>query len=535
MSKKLISALLLAMLAVGMTGCGDGDETITELNNINESLEALTLEPEVVLSEEEQAFRDYELRLSQGEFTAEDYLAFSDMCKEMGLIRRQRDLLEQSYRLFDDQTAFERLQTISVNLEEDASEILAEAELLLQNLELEEYVPEAINQVANAAWFETMMPKLYEGKRSYFLLSEGQIELMIEVGYTEEGEQFSKVWYVTADKQVKVLQKQGAVLRYMETTLGDNGYEGAFTAWVMDASRGDIQKESGTLAGGNYVGEYVVEVHTGNAASDLFSLWSNREGMEYTKYTGNFDENGKTTLEQPKEAIAQKLIKGSDYVDCLVYAYDEDKKNCLFTGLADGEDKDAYAYSVMTFGWDAYPTVTTYEVVKAENDGETTGTEENTVTLRIYDGEIQWYDGEKWISAGSVASYQKDDPFNTYVENAKPKTETVTTNEGSDGDGESIDRPSGSVEEEVTKPATTTKPTTTTTTKPTTTVTKPTTTTTTTTPTPTPTPDEDDDDDDDDDEQTSTPDSGSSDTGSDSGDDTSAGTDSDGEYGDWFD
>ena len=48
-----------------------------------------------------------------------------------------------------------------------------------------------------------------------------------------------------------------------------------------------------------------------------------------------------------------------------------------------------------------------------------------------YDGDIQWFNGERWITAGSVASYQNQDPFNTYAENESKQPEN-----GEDEDGE---------------------------------------------------------------------------------------------------
>ncbi len=99
--------LIIAIIAVLFVGCGDDDEQ--QVSGI--STGASTMK-ESVLSEVEQNIKDYENRYGTGEFTREDYYALSELYKEQGLIRRQRDILEQSYRLYDDTQAFETLQNI---------------------------------------------------------------------------------------------------------------------------------------------------------------------------------------------------------------------------------------------------------------------------------------------------------------------------------------------------------------------------------------------------------------------------------------
>ena len=79
-------------------------------------------------------------------------------------------MLEQSYRLFDDTEAFDSLQNISVNLAEEDETVQEEAKQMLQNLQLVDYLSDGINQICNDNWMDTMMPKLREGKRNYFLI-----------------------------------------------------------------------------------------------------------------------------------------------------------------------------------------------------------------------------------------------------------------------------------------------------------------------------------------------------------------------------
>ena len=50
--------------------------------------------------------------------------------------------------------------------------------------------------------------------------------------------------------------------------------------------------------------------------------------------------------------------------------------------------------------------------------GETAGTTDSgNPQIRIFDGEIQWFDGKYWVSAGNVKEMAKQDPFAAYEEN----------------------------------------------------------------------------------------------------------------------
>ena len=49
-------------------------------------------------------------------------------------------------------------------------------------------------------------------------------------------------------------------------------------------------------------------------------------------------------------------------------------------------------------------------------DGTTGDTAGSDPKIRIYDGEVQWFDGTYWVSAGSVRDMAKQDPFAAYEE-----------------------------------------------------------------------------------------------------------------------
>ena len=618
MKRKAIRFLALAMstvLVTSLTACGDGSG--------EEANDAVTpVEAQPMLSELELEILNLETKYNKGEFTREDYLALADAYSRAGYIRKQRDMLEQDYRLYEDADAFSTLQELSVNLGEETEEIRNRAQEMLNDLELTEYLNESVNLIDSADWFSTMMPKLKEGQRSYYLEQEAQPLFYAQVGYTEAGQCFSKVWY-TGDETKRFLSQEGTVIRLVTVTsaagTGENSgnpagaeerdatgtgttatdttgtgttatdsadtatniqetatpladtpaamdvWNGAFESWSVDSATGSITHEQGTMQNGVLTGDYTCNVHAGEGGLDAFSLWNNRESMEYITYTGSFDSEGKALTEQPSEEIRKKLLEGTDYTDLILYAYDATGENCLWQGIGAETSAADYRFGGEMIGLETRPEYTSYEVTEAmaaDADGAgTTGAEntddadngssaeaasgENAGTtdsgnpqIRIFDGEVQWFDGKYWVSAGNVKEMAKQDPFAAYEENhdatqgntAGSITGSIAGNTGESvtggNNGQNVtggnttgtisgDKNSGSIQKPTATPKPTAKPSTN---KPA--AAKPSLTPApAATPTPVPAPPQnnnDDDDDDDDDDSGSSSDSGSS-GGSDSG------------------
>lgn len=420
MKKFWIYGVMGCVLAAALSGCGDGG-----FSSEGGSGQASGLTGESILPETEVDILNYELKYSAGEFTQEDYLFLAGLYGEKCMVRRQRDLLEQCYRLYGDAQAFEILQTLAVNLAEEDALIREEAELLLQNLELEEYMGEGFHMVGSREWFDLMMPKLGQGVRNYFLLSQGQKALTIQVGYDGEGNPFSQVWRHGGDQSL-TLRVSGNRALLLLTEASQGVADGAFTLWTIDGASGEIRQEQGTLSEGLYIGEYQARVHVGGGAGDLYDLWSNRENMEYTSYKGAFDEAGRTALEQPGAGDLTALAAEGGYASCLVYAYDEAKTSCLYAGLTEAGEE--YSFGIWEAGLSVEPEILVYEPVSQEQaeDGE-------APRVRIFDGELQYFSGECWVSLGSVAQYQREDPFLAYG-SGKEQADTGKWN-GNGGNG----------------------------------------------------------------------------------------------------
>lgn len=492
------------VLVISLTACGDGNGG--EVEDVVTPVEA-----QPMLSELELEILNLETKYNKGEFAGADYLALADAYSRAGDIRKQRDMLEQDYRLYEDADAFSTLQGLSVNLEEETEEIRSRAQEMLNDLELPEYLDESVNLIDSADWFSTMMPKLKEGQRSYYLERDAQPLFYAQVGYTGEGQHFSKVWY-TGSETKRFLSQEGTIIRLVTVTstvvedpastagtdttaetadIQDtatpraatpadmDAWNGTLEAWNVDCATGSITHEQGTMQKGVLTGDYTCDVHAGEGGLDAFSLWNNREGMEYITYTGSFDSEGKALVEQPSEEIRKKLLEGTDDTDLILYAYDATGENCLWQGTGAETSVADYRFGGELIGLEARPEYTSYEVPETmATDDDGTGSTGETGTekpqIRIFDGEIQWFDGKYWVSAGNVKEMAKQDPFAVYEENhdtaAPGDTAGTTGGDTTDGNaGQSItggnttgtaggNKNSGTIQKPAATPKPTTKP-----------------------------------------------------------------------------
>ena len=412
-----LAAGILSGAAIAFTGCGDG--------NTQEEHVVGTLEAQPILSSLEVEIVNMETKYRKGELTREEYLTLAKDYGEIDRVREERDLLEQSYRLYDDTEAFELLQTLTVNLVEEEPQIRQAAETLIENLTQDDTVGEAIQALTGEEWFDTLMPKLREGQRSYYLDGDG--ELYFQVGYVADGAEVTKVWYTAGGRSI-FLQNTENTLKIVICT-GD-----AIASYYLDAGTGSITREQGTMKNDVLTGEYTCDISSGENGVDLSSLWNSRGELEYTTYQGEFDDEGKTLLEQPGEAELKKLLESSGYQKAVLYAYDASTGRCLWQGLDSDATVENYSFGGDMLGLQSVPEYTPYEAqpMTEQNAEESVegadGAEEGSIEpggsetadsiarVRVFDGEIQWFDGKYWVSAGKAADLIQEDPFLAYEE-----------------------------------------------------------------------------------------------------------------------
>lgn len=418
----ILAAGMFTGAAMALTGCGDGSG--------QEERGRGTLEAQPMLSSLEAEIVNMEEKYCEGELTREEYLILAKDYGESNRVREERDLLEQSYRLYDDAEAFQLLQTLTVNLVEEEPQLRQAAETLSASLTQDDTVGEAIQTLTGEEWFRTMMPKLREGQRSYYLDGDG--ELYFQVGYGADGAEVTKVWYAAGGRSI-FLQNTENTLKIVICT-GD-----VIESYYLDAGTGSITREQGTMKNDVLTGEYTCDIYSGEAPVDWYSLWNSRGGLEYTTYQGEFDDAGQTLVKQPGEAELKKLLEGSRYQKAVLYAYDAAASRCLWQGL-DGEDTvESYSFGSDMLGLQSVPEYTAYEAqpMAEQNEEETSGasgeTADNIARVRVFDGEIQWYDGKYWVSAGKAADLIQEDPFLAYEERENPYGTQVASAQSEEG------------------------------------------------------------------------------------------------------
>lgn len=169
--------------------------------------------------------------------------------------------------------------------------VLEGMETLLQNLELPEYLGEAIHMVSSEEWIAGLAKDMYEGCRSYSLHRPGQALLSVQVGYDAEEKPYINVYYQKETGEMVLLKQGRGVTWLLQTTVAEGAYNGAFEKWQINSETGYMRKETGTYAKGIIVGEYTKSERTGGAG-DAFDLWTNRENFEYASETVNYNDQG---------------------------------------------------------------------------------------------------------------------------------------------------------------------------------------------------------------------------------------------------
>ena len=451
--KKILSLLLILGLSIISTGCGD-----TSLSELWGSEETVVVRSEPLEDmETEEVEKQNEQYASEGVQTV-DLKTLAKLYVEENRNKDARDTLEICYRLEQDEEAYAALQNLTVNAQEE--EAMAEQlDLLIQNLDIPEYANESISMLFAEEWFEAMGPKLSQGKRSYYR-ENGNTTLYLEVGYDEQNQKCTSIWKQTGE-ELLVIQQTPNTLQSVTTGVQDGKYEGAFEAWICVASTGDVFYETGTYEAGVCVGDYTAKVKWGKAEADIMSLWMMKEDMDFTTYTGKFGTDGITTMKQSSESEQKVTAGGSGEGKAVIYAYDASGKKYLFMDVA-GKATE-YIFTNQTMGLKDYPSFEKYEPVELEKVQEVE-IFDMTIALsdlqvRIFEGDVQIYDGEQWISVDHVEE-------NTQVQ--QPQTGEVVNSYENRGEGKVVATATATATPKPTKaPVATAKPTTKPTTVPT--------------------------------------------------------------------
>ncbi len=425
MKNKKIILLILSTVLLSLAGCGDGltPEEREAANQQESDIPELLGIPiddwdtqtgqggqEQSESELERQIRELERRCGTPDFTQEEYLTLAELYGSNGQVKKQRDTLEICFSLFQDSSAGEQLQQLTVNVSEEDSGIQEQMARLEQNLSIAEYVNEAVSMLHGEEWLETMMPRLNQGTRGYYQeLTEGS--LYVRTGYDEGGVPYTQVQRRQGDQLTVLLQTTESV-QLLETSVEDGSYDGVYESWTVLASSGDVIRENGNFRSGVLVGDYTAQIRWGRSADDLLPLWNMREDMETITYNGNFGENGISTVDQPGEGQIQVTHGGGEADSVIVYAYDTGKQNYLFVNREETETTENYIFRAEAMGMPVLETYAAYEPKADQGDMAPAGTIDLArLQVRVYDGNIEVYDGTGWINMGAAKDYLAADPL----------------------------------------------------------------------------------------------------------------------------
>ena len=419
---------------------GNNGLSSKEISDQNTALSAFYEEhPEIIeLIQKEQA---------EG-LSLEEYEKLATLYEENSMMKAKRDTLEDAYRLYQDQSILDELNGLSVNGLEESEETIKYLDTVLTGMASGTGdLSEAADVIDTDEFFETLMPKLKEGRRTYFYEKDEEPYFVLTVGYSESGEKAVEAYFF--DKNTKtcyVLQKKANQFTFFTEMAEYENLEDVFNRFTsetfekltIDSYSGVMKKETGSLKDGKLFGDYeAVVYYFDNYANDKIStIVSNMESFTSVVFKGTFDENGKPTVEALSDKNAAKLVGADTGKTAIAYAYTEDLAKCLFKEVSIDE-KDSVIFEKAELNIKAVPTITKYDTAKAvENNKKLVeankaleGITSDKQLVKIVDSKVMLYQDGKWVEYANLSDLVSEDPFLEYNSKSEEveKVSSVTT------------------------------------------------------------------------------------------------------------
>ncbi|MBR6004298.1 MAG: hypothetical protein IK068_06225, partial [Lachnospiraceae bacterium] len=283
--------------------------------------------------EEHPEIKEFILKEQSEGLSVDEYKNLASMFEENSMMKAKRDTLEDAYRLYQDPTILEELNEISINgLEEsDEAKALLDEVLTCMATGTGDF-SEAADVVEKDEFFETLMPKLKEGKRTYFYEEDAEPYFVLTIGYNENGEKAMEAYFFDkATKTCFVLSQTGSNLTFYKEIgefenledVFNRSSSSTFEKLTIDSYSGVMKKETGSLKDGKLFGDYeAVVYYFDNYANDSIStLVKNKDNFTNVIFKGAFDENGKPTVEALSDKNAAKLVGTDEGKTAIAYAY----------------------------------------------------------------------------------------------------------------------------------------------------------------------------------------------------------------------
>ena len=423
--------LAMGVFLIGFVGCTRGSTRPTE-------------KPLSLLTHEEKAIMSYVQGENTGSMTEEEYLYLAKLYGDRYKYKDKRDVLEECVLFLDSVTAYEELQTVWINLDEEKDPILKDGLDFYQAMSSDENYLEAVQRLTDVSWLKEMMPRIYKGGRNYFIVKNEKAVMAFRVEYDERGQLEGTIWYPQQDDNITVMKGNEDHLIVLQTEWNGKEYTGPFEMWTLKAENGEVTHESGTFLGDVYFGSYTANIHAGRKKEDakdakekgskdkgtkgtenepedseeaepvsIASLWESRNDLEYIQYEGMFDELGRCLLRQKEDSIS--LVGEESPQNYVVYAYNEELKAGIYCRLGN-EDPLKYQFLVSRIGIAGYPEFRTY-LPKGELEFLTqrgvAGKQE--MVTRLDGKKIQVMLDGNWMTVGELKEYSTKNKNNNGI------------------------------------------------------------------------------------------------------------------------
>ena len=424
--------------------------------------------------------------------TKEEYMTLASLCEENDMMKAKRDVLEDAYRLFQDPEILEECQNISVNALEESDEVISLLDTVLTGMAAGSGdLSEAIDAIETDEFFDALMPKLKEGKRTYFYEEDAEPYFVITVGYSESGEKTVEAYFFDkATKTCTVLTKvSNSVTVYKENGEFESLYDvfnkqvsSTFEKVTIDSYSGVMKKETGSLKNGKLFGDYEAVVsYFDNYANDKTSkLILNMDSFTSVVFKGSFDEDGKPSVEALSDKNAAKLVGTDTGKTAIAYAYTEDLQKCLYKEVGTDE-KESITFDKTELSIPSYPQIVKYDYAKAVENNKVLLDARKSINeigdgeqlVKVVDSKIMIYMNGAWVEYAKLSDLVSEDPFLEYNQKSEDTIEKVSSSTSSTIVKEVASIDSNKIEEKETSKNTTTGKTQTSTTKPATSTSKP--------------------------------------------------------------
>lgn len=243
----------------------------------------------------------YEALYNMGVYTQEDFLTAAALYEQANEPKLRRNVLEIHQKLYYTAEVQALLDTITLDAADENEEIRAQLANMAQLLQNED-ADGAVTLATDTAFLKTILPRLTYGARRYRFTTEAGDTLLAKISVSN-GQYAAQLWLQKAGGALVQLEASSARILFYKVADGTNGFSGAYTMQLLQASTGDVIMENGTLAAGICTGDITSSVYWGDSAvTDMAGAWQACSSREFIEYTGSFDAAGHTTVTQQKDA-----------------------------------------------------------------------------------------------------------------------------------------------------------------------------------------------------------------------------------------